>query len=239
MQACPGPATGLTPRRLCLDGSLFTQPAQLHEALAQLHDRRPRLRPLVLLGEALVAPHRALLESMGLEDELPVLEVARDLGSLPPGTPPPLELRPLFDNVGDALPVIATTLACRPEFDGQDSGDVLASLMEQASEAPYASHWTLAYCQDGQADAQPCGLVLPSLLADGTLMGLGVAPWARGRGIGRALHRHALSQLRAMGARRYVDHIDRASVPMRRICVGHGCQVVRELRQFRLRLNAA
>lgn len=84
-----------------------------------------------------------------------------------------------------------------------------------------ASLWRLAYHRDAFA-----GVVLPQLdgRGTGTLLYLGLAPAARGRGLGRALHAEALWQLRQAGACRYEDATEADNLPMRALLAAAGCE---------------
>jgi ribosomal protein S18 acetylase RimI-like enzyme len=127
------------------------------------------------------------------------------------------------------LDALQLALRRRTEFDGLGPDDLLDCLIQEPGERPFASAWVLAY-REGLA----CGLVLPSLHDEGSIMGLGLTPAAAGSGLGRALPRHALDSLHSLGAKRYVDHIDADSKPMRSLRASHGCIVQCSLHQFRL-----
>jgi ribosomal protein S18 acetylase RimI-like enzyme len=60
----------------------------------------------------------------------------------------------------------------------------------------------------------------------GTLLYLGLLPWARSRGLGRALHHEALWLLRSAGASVYCDATGVENAPMRRLLDGAGCERV-------------
>jgi GNAT superfamily N-acetyltransferase len=139
------------------------------------------------------------------------------------------EARPFFADVPGALSLLSATLGERPEFAGMPPEDILACLMAQAGERPDASHWEVAWHEE-----LAWGLVLPTTGHFGTIMALAVRPEARGRGLGRALHAHALTVLKREGMTRYVDHVDARSAAMLAICATHGCRVVDRFWQFRM-----
>ncbi|HUN79664.1 MAG TPA: GNAT family N-acetyltransferase [Solirubrobacteraceae bacterium] len=90
---------------------------------------------------------------------------------------------------------------------------------------PDDSLWRIAY-HDGRLAGVTLAYCQPASPPLGTLLYLGLAPWARGRGLGRALHREALWLLRGAGARVYCDATDVANAPMRRLLREAGCERV-------------
>jgi ribosomal protein S18 acetylase RimI-like enzyme len=81
----------------------------------------------------------------------------------------------------------------------------LEALLALASgeHGPDTSLWRVAYCE-GELAGVALALRHPGG-AIGTVLYLGLLPWARGRGLGGALHEETLWQLRCAGARVYRD----------------------------------
>ena len=57
----------------------------------------------------------------------------------------------------------------------------------------------------------------------GTILYMGIRPEARGRGLGKALHRAALQRLVGLGLTVYADATRTTHLAMRRIFAAHGC----------------
>jgi ribosomal protein S18 acetylase RimI-like enzyme len=81
---------------------------------------------------------------------------------------------------------------------------------------PDVSLWRVAY-HGSELAGIALGLREPAQPLLGRLLYLGLLPWARGRGLGRALYDEALWLLRSAGARRYRDATDIENEPMRRL----------------------
>lgn len=184
----------------------------------------------MLVSDALVAmdPHAPALA--GLVEATPLFEVRRRLEDWPEPPIAGLETSPFFDHLPVALELLHAGLGECSEFAGMGAEDMLTCLIQQCGELPYASLWQLAW-RDGVA----CGLVLPTVSSFGTIMALAVRPDCRGRGLGRALHAHALSLLKRSGAAAYLDHIDARSIAMNAICTAHGCEIGNAMWQYRYR----
>ena len=110
------------------------------------------------------------------------------------------------------------TLDC-PQLDGvRAMADVLEGYRSQGRHLP--QHWYFVRRGDRDAGA----LILASHPGTGNweLVYMGVAPWARGGGLGRKIVRHALACATAEGAERLVLAVDAANRPARDAYLAEG-----------------
>jgi GNAT superfamily N-acetyltransferase len=140
----------------------------------------------------------------------------------------------------DAEPAEAAALleACSEgTLDGLEPGEEALEVVRSwlQDEGRVAVH--AATLQD-QPVAVVCARVIPEE-GWGTLTFMGLAPAARGRGLGHAVHRHGLALLRTLGGRLYHGGTGLDNVAMRACFVRQGCREHQRFRQFRWDLRPA
>ncbi|MGP1271745.1 MAG: GNAT family N-acetyltransferase [Phycisphaerales bacterium] len=192
---------------------------------------------------ACAAPEIAIVQTLPSPEEPWAVRAAQDAGFLhvgdlaylerplrgrprsasPTPFPPGMSLRPvapLSSTSGDRVRLervlersYAGTLDC-PELCGlRSTADILDSHLATAGEDP--RHWYLLF----EADT-PIGCVLLAAVGDSDtaeLVYLGLAPEARGRGLGRAMLENAMLGLASPGTQRVVCAVDRRNVPAARL----------------------
>lgn len=160
----------------------------------------------------------------------------RDLGDGGPGAPDPFDWTALVGAARrGALGSIWDILQEDPYFRrrGLDPAEALDELLEEVSDATGAqASWHLARLE-GRIVGLALGAVDPASSL-GWLQYIGLAPAARGRGLGRALHAGALRRLAAAGARTYEDAVDLDRAAMRRVMLANGCTMGARAQVWRL-----
>jgi ribosomal protein S18 acetylase RimI-like enzyme len=78
--------------------------------------------------------------------------------------------------------------------------------------------------------SSPVGILLPQRFPDsthdGTLMCVGLLPFARGRGYGKILHAKGMEILASQGATDYIGSTDVQNLPMKKVFEKNGCELI-------------
>lgn len=108
-----------------------------------------------------------------------------------------------------------------------DAVDLMESLLFTAGAGhgePDTSLWFVAALEERPAGLVLCQLANHGDTGTGTLLFLGLLPAYRGRGLGTALHAHAMEVLRVAGAERYEDATTVDNVAMQRVFARNSCR---------------
>ncbi len=119
---------------------------------------------------------------------------------------------------------------------GEDPHDVVQSWLAD----PELGGEPAASLHAGALDGEDIALVCAQVGDDGwsTLTFMGLAPGARGRGLGHEVHRHGLAMLRAQGGQLYHGGTSLDNGPMRACFARQGCREWQRFRQLRWELAA-
>lgn len=166
------------------------------------------------------------LEAAGFVVAADQVHVARSLDGFAPADADPFTYRPVRE-VGRAA-MLALLAEIIPPAEQARRHESIAERFESFIGAAHrsdgidASLWHVA-----ELDGAPAGIVLGQRFPElGTLLYCGLRPALRGRGLGAALHHHALARLRRAGATAYRDSTTRENAAMQRVFARHGCKVI-------------
>ena len=182
-------------------------------AQAILHPGEPGIPALERAGFARVTELSFLARDVSPADQHPDQPAAAD---------PSVTIEPYSAATAGAFAAVLMasyvgTLDC-PELNGTRSDDEIVAGYRDASPSS-TREWYLA-----ARGGEPAGVLLLSAPARGAwgLTYLGLAPAARGRGLGRALTRFAVGRAAAGGAAGLTLNVDVRNVPARRLYAGAG-----------------
>jgi RimJ/RimL family protein N-acetyltransferase len=165
----------------------------------------------------------------GYHHEFDELCVERSLADIDVGGPDPFEYRALSEISRDRLVVEMTRCALEPGFDAETEAE---EIIHMAGPDLDRDLWTVVY-----HEARAIGVLLLHRLPYepplGAILFMGIIPEARGRGLGRALHRAALLRLARAGSTEYIDATRVSNLAMQRIFAAHGCRTTGMRRTFR------
>lgn len=161
-----------------------------------------------------------VLRLAGFHDEFDEICVERSLVDVDVDGLDPFEYRALSELGRERLVAEMTRCALDPGFDA--SAEV-EEIIHAAGPHLDSDLWTVVY-----HEGHKIGVLLLQRLPDqpgrGAILFMGLAPEARGRGLGRALHRAALLRLARSGSTEYVDATRVSNPAMQRIFAAHGCR---------------
>jgi len=175
----------------------------------------PLLGPLTAAGMRPLAPLRFLRKAL----------TAADAAVRPPALPASLQLQPWRDELeGDFLQALArsyeASLDC-PELTGLRSLEEALASHKATGVFDPSLWWLLRSAQDGE----PLGVMLVSPLTDSRtaeLVYMGLAPRARGKGLGRLLLSRSAQALAQRGLREFVCAVDSRNAPAQRLYAAQG-----------------
>ena len=125
------------------------------------------------------------------------------------------------EDVAEAARMLDTVAAGDPS--GQEESDDPVKFIE----SEYADPVSINRMEIGALEGKDVAFLLAEVVPrDGwsTLSYMGVAPSARGRGLGAAVQRHGMATLRAMGGKLYHGGCSAENEPMTRVFAVNGCR---------------